>query len=663
MSASPAELIERYQLKAGRLITQAAAQAKSADPAGVLAALRRHREILADQAQTTHEELMSLVNMEVSLVNQLEGSPAAQGVRGNRGVLEVFDEVTRTLDEMSRPAQAAAAFLRLAWIAALADQEITGLALLHEAAQVSPDFAARNSWIIEVSRAFFLDREGSNRYQAGDRAQSMTYCLGSLEFALGQGRTSWAERLLTRVADLAAYADQAALINAVAVLARLAPLLARMLDRVADQRQRQIYGGLFASVLGGEEIGSEILWDLLQYALGLRTAMTIAAPRLGLISDPRAAELLTLLEQDRKAMLNAPPVARAQPERVSLREAFEERRRSLLIEVMPQIGFKSLQGFRDLLDDRTIVLALYPVQLAGGLPVVLGYAVWTTGQALAMAPSTPDDLGEIVRQLGDTLDELRRTGLNHICIYGRSSESGNSPHLIRLGDGLLADHWLVTSLPHPHVLFPLDADPDRLARTEGVVAFGLGFESGPHEEPPIPDAPAEAVAIAALAGGLFRVNDAATIFQLRDLVPRARRLHVATHGRFTASTPSFHHLLLTPGAEDDGVLYAWEIAELDLAGLELATLSACESAETAVDLSGNTEGIPIALMRAGARAVIGTLWEVETTCSRAFFELLYAQLAAGASRGDAFRAAQCEIRRRFPDERDWPAFFLIGDWR
>jgi CHAT domain-containing protein len=121
--------------------------------------------------------------------------------------------------------------------------------------------------------------------------------------------------------------------------------------------------------------------------------------------------------------------------------------------------------------------------------------------------------------------------------------------------------------------------------------------------------------------------------------------------------------MLAPEPQDDGVLYAWEIAELNLAGVELVTLSACESAESVVDIYGNVEGIPVAFLRAGAQAVVGTLWQIETSCSRAFFELLYTQLAGGASRADAFRAAQCEIRRRFPDPQDWSAFFLIGDWR
>jgi len=61
--------------------------------------------------------------------------------------------------------------------------------------------------------------------------------------------------------------------------------------------------------------------------------------------------------------------------------------------------------------------------------------------------------------------------------------------------------------------------------------------------------------------------------------------------------------------------------------------------------------------------VIGTLWEIETMCSQAFFELLYTRIASGDSVGDAFRSAHVEIRRRFSEPRDWSAFYLVGDWR
>ena len=98
-------------------------------------------------------------------------------------------------------------------------------------------------------------------------------------------------------------------------------------------------------------------------------------------------------------------------------------------------------------------------------------------------------------------------------------------------------------------------------------------------------------------------------------------------------------------------------------GVELVTLSACESASVSVDRYGNAEGLPLAFLRAGVSTVVGTLWEIETTCSRAFFELFYTALARNPSRQEAFRSALAETRRRFPDPHDWSAFFLVGDWR
>jgi CHAT domain-containing protein len=53
---------------------------------------------------------------------------------------------------------------------------------------------------------------------------------------------------------------------------------------------------------------------------------------------------------------------------------------------------------------------------------------------------------------------------------------------------------------------------------------------------------------------------------------------------------------------------------------------------------------------------------VTSDVARAFFVEIYRALAAPASRRDAFRRAQLEMRRRFPHPRDWGAFYLVGAW-
>lgn len=147
------------------------------------------------------------------------------------------------------------------------------------------------------------------------------------------------------------------------------------------------------------------------------------------------------------------------------------------------------------------------------------------------------------------------------------------------------------------------------------------------------------------------------------LAPGARYLHIGCHGRFEPTAPSFHALLVQPHEGDDGVLCAWEVAEMDLRTVRLVTLSACETAKMVVESGANVDGLPIAFLTAGARAVIGSQLEIETATSRYFFEQLYGALAGVDDLRDAFRAAQTATRRRFPDPDRWAAFYLLGDWR
>lgn len=171
----------------------------------------------------------------------------------------------------------------------------------------------------------------------------------------------------------------------------------------------------------------------------------------------------------------------------------------------------------------------------------------------------------------------------------------------------------------------------------------------------------EAVEIAKLYGAEAIMDRNATERAAAQAFQTSRYVHLATHGRLNVAAPSFHCLYLAPDEKDDGILYAHEISQWDLRGLELLTMSACETTLARFDSSDNIRGLPASLLMAGVETIVGTLWEVEANASRHFFTTLYTELKPGTSRLDAFYAAQLSTRTAFPKHRDWGAFYLIGD--
>ncbi|HKI17914.1 MAG TPA: CHAT domain-containing protein, partial [Isosphaeraceae bacterium] len=174
----------------------------------------------------------------------------------------------------------------------------------------------------------------------------------------------------------------------------------------------------------------------------------------------------------------------------------------------------------------------------------------------------------------------------------------------------------------------------------------------------------------------------ATEEALRQMAGKYRYLHLATHGYFappelrSALGPSdpaarlgtdlfgargvagFHPGLLsglalaganvrpTPSGRDDGILTALEVAELDLAKVQLAVLSACETGLGEVAGGEGLLGLQRAFQVAGARAVVASLWTVPDISTQNLMARFYENLwRKGLPPRVALRAAQLEMLR------------------
>lgn len=216
----------------------------------------------------------------------------------------------------------------------------------------------------------------------------------------------------------------------------------------------------------------------------------------------------------------------------------------------------------------------------------------------------------------------------------------------------------------------------------------------------------------------------ATETSFRSLAPKARILHLATHGYFvdprdartsssgndqgasTSSTvlhPGLASGLALAGANvgatashdpeapgDDGILTGLEVASLDLSGTDLVVLSACE---TGLGTSAGGEGM-MSLQRsfqvAGVKTSITSLWKVDDSATQALMIEFYRNLwEKRLGTLEALHRAQLSMIEKYDPKaqtlRDrglrlvdtpaasaieqrlspyfWAAFTLSGDWR
>ena len=123
--------------------------------------------------------------------------------------------------------------------------------------------------------------------------------------------------------------------------------------------------------------------------------------------------------------------------------------------------------------------------------------------------------------------------------------------------------------------------------------------------------------------------------------------------------------IVGPGV-DDGILTAYEAAELDLHGTELVVLSASESGLGQAMSGEGVFGLRRALLEAGAEAVLVSMWNVPDKETQELMTLFYQRWLAGKDKHEALREAQLEMRARvkarYGGDRPalWGAFVLLG---
>ena len=136
-------------------------------------------------------------------------------------------------------------------------------------------------------------------------------------------------------------------------------------------------------------------------------------------------------------------------------------------------------------------------------------------------------------------------------------------------------------------------------------------------------------------------------------------LHLSTHALVDPENPVRSRILM---ASD--YIFEGEVYDLDLKGVDLVTVSACDTARGGLVRGEGVQAFSRAFLAAGAAATVTSLWRVADEPTATFMKQFYYFLARGRSKAEALREAKLVFmhsKSALTHPRYWAAFVLTGD--
>jgi CHAT domain-containing protein len=113
-------------------------------------------------------------------------------------------------------------------------------------------------------------------------------------------------------------------------------------------------------------------------------------------------------------------------------------------------------------------------------------------------------------------------------------------------------------------------------------------------------------------------------------------------------------------SNEDGILTALEVMDLNLLNTELVALSACETGLGDNRGSEGVWGLKSAFQQAGARTVLISLWKVSDEATQYLMSAFYTALLSGESKRQALKTAQMKTRAKYKHPYFWGGFVMQG---
>jgi CHAT domain-containing protein/Tfp pilus assembly protein PilF len=172
----------------------------------------------------------------------------------------------------------------------------------------------------------------------------------------------------------------------------------------------------------------------------------------------------------------------------------------------------------------------------------------------------------------------------------------------------------------------------------------------------------EARNVAAILDTTPLLGEQATPRALREHASNYDILHLVAHFEVDRKNPMASKILLgRTGNNDDNSLDLAGIYTLSLHNTGLVVLSGCQSQTGKRTRGDDIASLSRAFLYAGSPSVIASLWSVDDDATRQLMVSFYTHLKSGLSKAESLRAAQTDVRRRYPNPFFWAGFVLTGD--
>jgi CHAT domain-containing protein len=146
---------------------------------------------------------------------------------------------------------------------------------------------------------------------------------------------------------------------------------------------------------------------------------------------------------------------------------------------------------------------------------------------------------------------------------------------------------------------------------------------------------------------------------------RASAVHFAGHAVLDDHQPSASSLVFESSQNRAPLLLRAEtIAATRLPSRPLVVLAGCSTGRGPLRQNEGVDSLSAAFLRAGARGVVATLWDIDDSASSRLLTTFHRHLGSGATASDALRDAQLSlIGSSDPNDRRpeaWAGFVLLG---